>query len=108
MGFLYVQTWVISKGKTKEHDECMKKILQNAREKYEVLGFKTMPRAFSQRYGPMGARVFILEFDSDDDFRSFWEKHERDKETIKLRDEWRTYIDPSSWRAVFWNEITAE
>ena len=88
MSFLYVQTWVISKGKTEEHDDCAKRILKNYEDKWKTFGLKSMPRYFGQRYGPMGARVFILEFESNDDFHNFWEKHGSDEKTVNLRDEW--------------------
>jgi len=72
MGLLYVQTWVISKGKTREHEEAAMKILPKAR--------KLAPcRYFSQRHGPMGARVWILEFDTDADYQKYFDTSGKDE-----------------------------
>ena len=103
MGFFYVQTWTVSKGKFEEHDEHIKKMMQYVP---SVTGMKG--RHFLQRYGPIGARVLIIEFKDNDEFRSFWDKFDNDEKAVKGRSKWQELIDTASWRAVFWNEIATE
>jgi len=103
MGFLYVQTWTVSKGKFEEHDELVKKMRRDLPSVFGMRG-----RVFLQRYGPLGARVLIMEYKDDDEFRSFFDKFNKNEKAVKLRSKWRELIDTASWRAVFWNEIARE
>ena len=103
MGFFYVQTWTVSKGKYEEHEELAKKLMQ-----YVGSKFGKKSRYFHQRYGPIGARVHIFEFKDDDEFHSFWDKFDNDEKAVNFRRKWYELIDTASWRAVFWNEITME
>ena len=103
MGFFYVQTWTVSKGKYDEHDEHIKKMMQYVP---SLTGMKG--RLFQQRYGPMGARVLIIEFKDDDEFRSFWDKFNNDEKALNFRSKWHELIDTASWRALFWDETAQE
>ena len=105
MGFLYVQTYVVSKGKAKEHDDCIKKMYEMWKDKWKVHGARKEPKLLSQRWGPMGARVFILEFDNYTDYQRFFNAISEDEEASAIREEWLTYIEPITWKAVFWNEL---
>ena len=100
MGMWYVQTWMVLPGKGEEHEELME------RWKLRKLG-KTV-RYFDKWFGPIGGRVFILEFDSLADLEQFFETLYKDEENIKLREEWLTYIDPSSWQGIVWEERKVE
>ena len=112
MVFLYVQTWVIASGKTREHEDIWVKLSQymeamtkpgkapkDARVKWEYC---------SQRYGPMGARVLIMELEDQTHYQKFWEFLNNDKGFIEIRDKWRELIDPNTWKAVFWDKIMPE
>ena len=103
MGFLFVQTWTVSKGKFEEHDEHVKKMMRDV---LSVFGMKG--RVFQQRYGAIGARVSITEFKDDAEFRSFFDKFNNNEKAVKDRSKWIELIDAASFRAVFWNEIAIE
>ncbi len=104
MVLIYVQTFTVEKGKFEEHDELMKEGMKTVK---AVTG-QTVGRHFSQRHGPMGARVLIMEYEDYDDFRSFWAKWDNDERTLELRRKFRERIDTASWRAYFWDEIPPE
>ena len=112
MVFLYVQTWVIARVKTREHEDLWIKLSQymeavmkegrapkHATAKWEYC---------SQRYGPMGARVLIIELEDQTHYQKFWEFWNNDKGFNEIRDKWRELIDPNTWKAVFWDKIKPE
>jgi hypothetical protein len=107
MGFVYLQTWVISKGKTREHEDNMKKTIQLWKDKWTVHGAKGNPRYFELTYGPgLYARVFMLEFDTLADSEKFFKAVQQDEEAKKLVDEWAdNYVEPATWNGVFWEEL---
>jgi len=110
MGFVYLQTWVISKGKTKEHEDNMKKSIQLWKDKWTVHGAKGKPRYFELTYGPgLYSRVFMLEFDTLADSEKFFKALKQDEEAKRLNDEWAdNYVEPATWKGVFWEELKLE
>lgn len=103
MGIWYVQTFMVAKGKYEEHEELVKRWYAYAMPKIE----KTF-RYFVKRFGPVGGRVLIIEFDSLADHEQFFETFYKDEENVKFQEDWLTYIDPSSWQGVFWEESKIE
>ena len=103
MGIWYIQTWMVSKGKIKEHDEVQKKWYS-----YAITKIKKQPRSFNKLFGPVGGRVFIMEFDSFADYENFFETMFKDEENVKFQTEWLSYIDPGSWKGFFWRERALE
>jgi len=99
MGIWYIETWTVSKGKVEEHDEVVKKWIS-----YIIKKFKIQTRFFNKMFGPMGGRVGILEFENLAEFENFVKISYKDEESTKFRAEWRSYIDPGSWKGFFWRE----
>lgn len=102
MGMWYVQTWMVLPGKYKEHEELLERLRSPLRKRGKTF------RYFDKWFGPLGVRVFILEFDSLADLEQFFDTFYKDEENMKLQEEWLTYIDPSSWQGAVWGERKVE
>lgn len=105
MGMWFVQTWMVLPGKYKEHDELQKRWNAYVAPKY---GKTKTFRYFAKWFGPIGGRVFIIEFDSLADYEQWFETFYKDEKNVKFQEEWLTYIDPSSWQGVIWEEREVE
>jgi len=102
MTLWFVQTWMVPRGKVKEHEELMKRWGSYARPQDKQHWYLSKP------VGPLGSRIFILRFDSFADMEDFFVKMDEDEENVKLRDKWVSCIDPSSYEGSFWNERALE
>ena len=99
MGIYWIRKWMVLKGKVDAHEDLMKRW-------YAYIKPKTDKQIiyFDQMFGPIQGRAKIWEFDSLTDYEQFQDTLFQSEETVKFRDEWLSYIEHSSYQAVFWKE----
>jgi hypothetical protein len=90
-----VETWVVKDpSKIEEHDRFFMKWMEYV---VTTLG-KSAPshKYFSQR-NPVGGRIFVINFNSDEDERKLDKMLVEEKTFAKFRDEWKIKYAPESF-----------
>ena len=98
-----VETWVVKDpSKLEEHDAFFMKWMEYVD---STLG-KSSPscRYFAER-NPIGGRVFVIEFHSDEDERKLDKMRVEDQTFAKFRDEWIAKYEPQGFTVIPCDEI---
>ena len=106
MGIFLVDTWVPARGKEKENEEVVKKILQYGAKHSEVSKCVKSLRCFKQSIGgkPPGRWVLVTEFKSLSDMDAFFNDIQNDPEWQKISLEWKDVMDQATVETMIWND----
>ena len=100
MGLWYVESWVVSSGKGKEHEKRFKKWA-----KHQATLLDNEMKYFRKRFGPGSTRVVMTRFDNFSDFEEAFQLLNKDETNIKLRDEWSLMVSEGTWKGEFWLDL---
>lgn len=106
LSIFLIDTWVHVKGKRKENEEVVKKILQYGARHPDISKYVESLRYFKHSIGgkPAGRRVLITEFTSLTDMDRFFNKLRKEKEWQKIAQEWAEVMDSSTVESQLWND----
>lgn len=106
MAIFLLDTWVPLKGKEKDNEEVVKKILQYGAKHLDIAKHVKSLRCFKQSVGgkPPGKYVLITEFLNLAEMEKFFVKLGEEAEWQKIRQEWNEVIDPSTVETQLWND----
>ena len=90
-----VETWVVKdSSKLEEHDEFFMKWVEYV---VSTLGESAPSHKYFAQRDPVGGRVVIIDFNSDEDEKKVDRMRVEDKTFAKFRDEWKAKYDPQSF-----------
>lgn len=106
MAIFLLDTWVPVKGKEKENEEVVKRVLQYGAEHPDISKYVKSLRYFKQSIGgkPPGRRVLITEFASLRDMDKFFNKLGKETKWQEIIQEWRDVMEQTTVETLLWND----
>lgn len=106
LAIFLLDTWVPAKGKEKDNEEVVKKILQYGATHADISKYVKSLRYFRHGIGgrPPGRRVLITEFASLSDMDTFFNKLGKETEWREITQEWRDVMEQTTVETLLWND----
>ena len=106
MAIFLLDMWMPLKGKCKENDEVVERILQFGEKHPKISKYVKSLRYFKQGIGgkPAGRRVLITEFASLTEMDRFFRKLQKNKDWQKIAQKWSEVMNPNTVQSVLWHD----
>jgi len=106
LAIFLLDTWVPAKGKEKENEEVVRKILQYGATHADISKYVKSLRYFRHGIGgrPPGKRVLMTEFASLSDMDIFFDKLGKETEWQEIIQEWRDVMEQTTLETLLWND----
>jgi len=107
LAIFLLDTWFPVKGKEKENEEVVKKILQYRVKHPDISKYVKSLRYFRHSIGgkPPGRRVLITEFASLSGMDTFFNKLGKETGWQEIIREWRDVMEQTTVETLLWNDL---